>query len=296
MFFEHHLIERDNLRWHVVTSGPPDAPPVLLLHCWTGNWTLWEKTLEALDGKFRFIVPDHLGFGRSDKPRGDHYGIDKQAERSRFILNHFGCERACVMGHSMGGQIALTLAGMYPETVERLIVVDPAVTGKLHSLATAGLLWMAMVRWGMDGIVEALIRLVLRFPIVGLQLARVYFPRPAAHREAALYWEQQVIADGQLHSAAWAERSIVSWDVTPVLNRITAPTLAIWGVDDYCVPISECAVLERHISVFRALRLPAIGHFPMIEAWPAFSQEITAFLDLSSSVHCLSSTKAVESF
>ncbi len=278
MPIEHHQIERDGLHWHVVTSGPVDAPPVLLLHCWTGNWTLWEKTIEALSGRYRLIVPDHLGFGQSDKPSGDHYGIRLQAERSLHILKHFGYERARVMGHSMGGQIGLTLAGICPDAIERLIVVDPAVTGKLHPLAGPGLLWMMLVRRGMAGFVESLTRLALRFPVIGLQAMRMYFPHPAKQREAALYWAGQLIADGQLYSAAWAEHSIITGDVTPLLGKISAPTLAIWGIKDYCVPISECAVLGKHIRDFRALRIPAIGHFPMIEAWPAFKDEVTAFL------------------
>src|SRR5262245_32968485 len=240
MEVEPYTIERDTFHWHVVTAGPLDAPAVLLLHCWTGNWTLWERTIDALSGKYRLIAPDHLGFGQSDKPSGDHYGIEQQAERSLFILSHFGYERACVIGHSMGGQIALTLAGMCPDVVERLIVVDPAVTGKLHPLATPGLIWMRLVRSGMPWVLEGVTRLALRFPAVGLQLMRVYFAEPAKHREAALYWMRQVIADGQVRSAAWAQRSIVTWDVTSLLPNITAPTLAIWGVEDYCVSIQEC--------------------------------------------------------
>jgi pimeloyl-ACP methyl ester carboxylesterase len=275
---EHHILERDNLHWHVVTSGPLDAPPVLLLHCWAGNWTLWEKTMQNFDGQFRFIAPDHLGFGQSDKPRGDHYQIDKQAERARHILNYFGYERACVVGHSMGGQIALTFAGAYPDAVERLVVVDPAVTGKFHVVARPGMLWMALVRWGMAGVVETLARLALRFPDFGIHLMRMYFPHPSQQREAAIYWGRQIIADGQLHSAAWAEYSIASWDVTPLLVNITAPTLAMWGEKDYCISIREGDVLAQHIRSFRAVRIPDVGHFPMIEAWDQYSQTVGDFL------------------
>jgi pimeloyl-ACP methyl ester carboxylesterase len=127
MKVEHHSIQRNGLHWHVVTTGPPDAFPILLLYSWTGNWTLWQTTLERLSDKFRCIAPDQLGFGRSDKPRGNHYQIALQAERARFILESFGCTHAHVIGHSMGGKIALTFAALYPEKVMRLVVVDPSV-------------------------------------------------------------------------------------------------------------------------------------------------------------------------
>jgi pimeloyl-ACP methyl ester carboxylesterase len=278
MNLKHHTVERNGYHWHIVTSGSDSAPPVLLLHCWAGNWELWKRTLEYFGDRYHFIVPDHLGFGQSDKPRGDHYGIDKQAERSWFILKHFGYERAQVMGHSMGGQIALTLAGTYPEAVERLIVVDPAVTGKLHPLSQMGIIWLIPVRFGIAAPVVGAIKLLLRFPSLGLPLMTVYFPRPHKQREAAIYWGGQIIADGQIYSSAWAQKAVLQWDVTPLLGKITAPTLAIWGEQDYCVSIRECDVLAKHISDFQAMRLPRIGHFPMIEAWDSYIQAVEGFL------------------
>jgi pimeloyl-ACP methyl ester carboxylesterase len=281
MEIEHHTIIRGDHHWHVVTSGSPAAPALLLLHCWTGNWKLWENLIPLLGTKFYVIAPDHLGFGQSDKPKGDHYAIDQQAERARFILRQFGVERASVMGHSMGGQIALTFAGMYPETVERLIVVDPAVTGKMHLIARLGSQWLNLVRWGIPFPVDVAVRLAVRFPRLGLPFATMYFPRPNQQREAALYWMNQLIADDQLSSAAFAEHSISTWDVTPRLAKITAPTLAIWGTADYCIPMSECLVLETHIQNFRTTKIPEIGHFPMIEAWPTFKDEVVNFLGAS---------------
>jgi pimeloyl-ACP methyl ester carboxylesterase len=275
---EHHIVKRDGFHWHVATSGPQDAPPVLLLHCWSGNWTLWQKTMEQLEGQYRFIAPDHLGFGQSDKPLGDHYRIDQQATRSLNLLRHFGYERACVMGHSMGGQIALTLAGMYPEAVERLIVVDPAVTGKLHPFTKSATPSMALVRRGVPLPLAWSIKLASIFPALGLQLARAYLARPHEQPEAALYWLQQLITDGQLQSSAWAEKAIVEWNVTPLLGSISAPTLAIWGELDLNIPVSECDVLAKNIRDFKAVRLPRIGHFPMIEAWDTYIGEVEVFL------------------
>lgn len=278
MKVEHHSLQRNGLNWHVVTAGPPDAPPLLLLHCWAGNWAMWQTTLERLSGKFRCIAPDQLGFGRSDKPRGNHYQIARQTERARFILEYFGYARAHILGHSMGGQIALTLAAQYPEMVMRLIVVDPVVTKRLHPLAYPLMLYTALARQGIEFPYKWTHKLGSRFPSLGIQLMRFLFPHPSQQREAALYWAGQMEADGQLNSCAWAAKAIKEWDVTPLLKNISAPTLAIWGTKDWLVPVSQCNILEQKIANCRTVRIPETGHFPMIEAFEMYIKEIERFL------------------
>lgn len=278
MDIEHHGLEMDGLHWHLVISGPKDAQPVLLLHCWSGNWKLWEKTLQRLDGKFRFIALDHLGFGQSDKPRGDHYGILEQAKRTKAIMAKLGYERFHLMGHSMGGHIALTLSATYPEAVSRLIVVDPAVDGgHLHPASYMLAPFMAAVRRGIEFPWRWCDALIKALPWLGLQFFRVYFPDPFKQREAALYWAGQVVADGQLNACAWAHHAISVWDVTPLLKNISAPTLAIWGVKDWCVQLAQCDILEREIPDCRSVRIPDVGHFPMVEAFDEYVAAVENF-------------------
>lgn len=234
--------------------------------------------MERLSSKFRCIAPDHLGFGRSDKPRGNHYQIDRQAERARFILEHFGYARAHILGHSMGGQIALTLAAQYPEMVMRLIVVDPVVTRRLHLLAYPLMLYPTLARRGIEFPYLWTNKLGHRYPSLGIQLMRVLFPHPNRQREAALYWLGQMGADGQLNSSAWAAKAIIDWDVRPLLKNITAPTLAIWGRKDWLVPVRQCAILEHELANRRTVRIPNVGHFPMIEAFEVYIKEIEKFL------------------
>lgn len=278
MKIEHHLLHRNGLNWHVVTTGPAKAPPVFLLHCWTGNWTMWQTTMERLSGKYRCIAPDQLGFGRSDKPQGNQYRIAWQTERARFILKYFGCARAHILGHSMGGQVALTLAAQYPEMVMRLIVMDPVVTKHLHLLAYPLMLYPTLARRGIEFPYRWIYTLGSRFPQLGIQLLRALFPHPNQQREAALYWLGQMGADGQLNSSAWAAKAIVEWNVKPLLKNITAPTLAIWGMKDRLVPVRQCTILEQEIANCRTIRIPDVGHFPMIEAFGTYIREIDRFL------------------
>ena len=269
---------KDGYTLHVVTSGPESAPPLLMLHCWAGNWTEWERTMRYFDGKFRFIVPDQLGFGGSQKPVGDYYQIDKQAYRAYQILRHFGYEQALVMGHSMGGMIALTLAGMYPEAVDKLVVVAPAVTGRIHPISKLFTPILALGRMNITQPLELAVHLGQRFMILGALITEALFADPHNYWDEACYGVYQIVADGQKYSSVWAEKAINEWDTTPLLAHITAPTLAIWGQLDFTIPVGECDVLQRHIPNFDAVRLPDIGHFPMIE-WETYIATIADFLD-----------------
>lgn len=262
---------------HVVTSGSESAPPLLMLHCWTGNWTQWQPTMQHLDRQFRFIVPDQFGFGASPKPAGEHYQIDVQAERARQIVRDLGYDKVSIIGHSMGGMIGLTFAGMFPDMVDKLIVVDPAVTGKTHPLTSSLAKFLNLGRMGFVQPLELTIELGQRFPVLGAMLMKVFFAHPHKFPEAVQYWGNQAVADGQVYASVWAEKAITQWDTRPLFG-ITAKTLAIWGELDFTIPISECDVLDAHIANFEALRIPDIGHFPMIEAWEVYSQTISDFL------------------
>jgi pimeloyl-ACP methyl ester carboxylesterase len=120
--------------------------------------------------------------------------------------------------------------------------------------------------------------LVRAMPWLGLHFFRVYFPDPFKQREAALYWAGQVAADGQLNASAWAHKAIALWDVTPLLKKISAPTLAIWGVKDWCAPLAQCEILEREIQACHSVRIPGVGHFPMIEAFEDYATALENFL------------------
>lgn len=278
MTIQSHTVRHGGYNLHVVTAGSESAPPFLLLHCWNGNWSQWETTIQHLGDRFHFIVPDHLGFGRSDKPAGDFYQITHQAERTYYLLRHFGYDRAIVMGHSMGGMIGLTLAGMMPSAVEKLIVVAPAVTGKLHPFAKIATLVYPIVRQNIAFPIEAGVALSQTFPFLRDMVIRMFISSPENFIEQADYWTNQLIADGQVFSSAWAEKAITEGDTTPLLGDIRAPTLAIWGAMDFTVPVQECEVLEAHIRNFEAHIIPHVGHLPMIEAWDVYIQQVEAFL------------------
>lgn len=99
---------------------------ILLLHGKNFNGAYWKTTIESLTKQgFRVIVPDQIGFGKSDKPENFQFTFQQLAQNTKQILDELGVQKTAVLGHSMGGMVATRFTLMYPETVEKLILENP---------------------------------------------------------------------------------------------------------------------------------------------------------------------------
>jgi pimeloyl-ACP methyl ester carboxylesterase len=110
----------------VVRAGPPDGPPVVLLHGFPEFWYAWKDVMAQLaKAGFRVIVPDQRGYGDSDKPAGvDAYRIDRLGDDVANLIGALGYENAGVVGHDWGGGVAWNVAIRHPERVRKLAVID----------------------------------------------------------------------------------------------------------------------------------------------------------------------------
>lgn len=109
----------------VAPTGAPNGRAVLLLHGKNFFGAYWEGTAKALAAAgFRVVVPDQLGFGKSSKP-DLHYTFELLASTTKHLLEALKVERVVVVGHSMGGMLAVRFALMYPESIDRLVLENP---------------------------------------------------------------------------------------------------------------------------------------------------------------------------
>src|SRR5215218_1526415 len=116
------------------------GPALLLLHGITNSSETWEHVAPLLAERFTVIAPDLLGHGLSDTPRGD-YSLGAHASGARDVLTALGIERATVVGHSLGGGIAMQFAYQFPERCERLVLVSSGGLGReVHLLLRAAAL------------------------------------------------------------------------------------------------------------------------------------------------------------
>src|SRR3954471_23109587 len=105
-----------------------DAPPLLLLHGIGNSAQTWAGVIDQLAAEHTVLAPDLLGHGSSDKPRGD-YSIAGYANGMRDLLSVLDLEQVTVVGHSLGGGIALQFAYQFPERCERLVLVGSGGLG-----------------------------------------------------------------------------------------------------------------------------------------------------------------------
>lgn len=99
---------------------------VVLLHGKNFNGAYWYQTISLLRAEgFRVVVPDQIGFGRSTLPAHYQFSLDQLAANTRALLDHLEIDRARVMGHSMGGMLAVQFALQYPEFTDQLLLLNP---------------------------------------------------------------------------------------------------------------------------------------------------------------------------
>jgi pimeloyl-ACP methyl ester carboxylesterase len=120
----------------VVVKGPRNAPPIVLIHCFSCAINWWDRMMPRLDRSHRVIAVDLLGHGGSEKPTSG-YTIPDQADLVAQALGRLGVSHAEVVGHSLGGSVAVGLAERSPELVERVVIVDTPPT---HHEASLGLI------------------------------------------------------------------------------------------------------------------------------------------------------------
>lgn len=110
----------------VAPTGEPNGRTALLLHGKNFCAATWENTIAALArAGYRVIAPDQVGFCKSSKPDGHQYALAGLAHDTRALLASLGIERSVVVGHSMGGMLAIRYALMHPDAVEHLALVGP---------------------------------------------------------------------------------------------------------------------------------------------------------------------------
>ncbi len=130
--WQHVFIETNGIRLHVVLAGSPGGRPAVLLHGFPEFWFGWRHQIPALAAAgFRVIVPDQRGYNLSEKPRGIHaYRMQALLGDVIGVLDHFGYEKAALVGHDWGAAVAWSTAAAFPQRLECLGILNvphPAV-------------------------------------------------------------------------------------------------------------------------------------------------------------------------
>ncbi|WP_420151475.1 alpha/beta fold hydrolase [Spirosoma sp.] len=233
----HTFVETNGLRLHVVQAGPSDGQLVILLHGFPEFWYGWRHQIDTL-AKTGFCVwaPDQRGYNLSDKPSGiAAYGLDTLAADVVGLIDAAGRQKAVIVGHDWGAAVAWWTAVLYPERIERLIVLNvphPMVMQRfarrdMGQMLRSWYIGFFQLPW----VPEALSHLGnWSMPVQTLRSTS----RPGTFTDADL----------QQYRTAWSQpgafTAMVNWYRAALQKpparqpsiRVTVPTLLIWGVRD----------------------------------------------------------------
>ncbi len=252
---------------HYLEAG--SGPTVILLHGLGGNATNWFLNTSVLAQKFRVIVPDQIGFGRSAKPFLN-YRVGTYVDFLDAFYKELKIERASLVGNSMGGWIAAAYALAHPERVERLVLVDaagfaPPVDFDINRLS----LLNPSTREGIK------------------QLASlVFYNKQLFTSDAAIdLMLTQRIAAGDGYTIQSLNQSIARRE-DMLDNRLAAikhPTLLIWGREDGLTPLAEFGErFKKEIPHSQLIVFGECGHVPQVEKAADFNAAVMKFLSTPS--------------
>lgn len=261
-----------------------DGPAILLIHGIGDNSTTWGTVQPKLAQRFTVIAPDLLGHGKSDKPRAD-YSVAAYANGMRDLLSVLDIDRVTVVGHSLGGGVAMQFAYQFPQFVDRLILVAAGGVTKDVNIA----LRVASLPMGSEAL--ALLRLPLVLPtlqcagrVAGTVLGTTKMGRDLAEM-------MRILADlpEPTASSAFARtlRAVVDWrgQVVTMLDRCylteSVPVQLIWGSHDSVIPVSHARLAHAAMPGSRLEVFEGSGHFPFHDDPDRFVETVERFIDSS---------------
>ena len=230
-----------------------------------GSSQTWRSVIRPLSRKYRVIAPDLLGHGMSAKPRSD-YSLGAFAVLLRDLLDELGVARATVVGHSLGGGVAMQFVYQHPDYCERLVLIGsgglgPDVGWTLRLLSAPG--------------AELIMPIIAPQPVLTAgEKVRSWFAKMGIEspRGGEIWNAYSSFSDAETRQAFLRTlRSVVDYrgQAVSALNRLNVradiPIMAIWGERDAIIPVQHAyAALEARPDA-RLEVMAGVGHFPQVE-------------------------------
>jgi len=254
--FGSRSIEVSGDPWHYLEGGPASAETLVLLHGFGGDKDNWPLYARALNRDYRVIIPDLPGFGQSIRRPDADYRIRAQTARLQAFIRAMGIDRFHIAGNSMGGCLALDYALIYPRQVRTVALLNNAgVHGRTKSeLELAVERGESPLTVATADEFEKLLTFVAHKPfrLPGI-VKRVYCEDAITHRRFL----------DRVFESLFEELQLRPW--TDELERLTAPTLIIWGRHDRLIDVSCTEVMQARIPNNHCVVFEDVGHVPMLE-------------------------------
>ena len=245
--------------------------PVVLIHGYPFNRSLWNEQIAALSESCRVIAPDLRGFGESDSS-DEPSTMNRMAQDIAALLDHLGIPRATMGSLSMGGYVTFAFYKQFPSRVRALILADTrAQADTEEGKQTRAQQAEKALAEGMAGIADAM-------------LPKLLTPETVSKRPEIVKRVRDMMLKTKPDGAAAALRGMAERDdQTSLLSKITVPTLILVGAEDAITPVADSETMNQKIAGSRLVVLENAGHVSNLERTEKFNEALLDFLSESSS-------------
>jgi len=280
--WSHGSVRVEGVRIHYVRAG--QGAPVVLLHGWPQTWYMWRKVIPGLAKCHLVIAPDLRGVGDSETPLAG-YDRGRVAADVRGLLKHLGVDRSAVVGHDIGGNVALRYALDYPEATTRLMILDVVPYTRLFTNLNATVavrLWHFffhaqpdLPEWFVGDRVADYLRYVFH--------SRVFDPTSFGEAEIATYARAYgrpgALRGGFEHyRTCFGESMRQDLDDLEAGRRVAAPVRVLWGDAGPYRDVNALDLWRPFAPAATGVAIPECGHYLPEERPEAVLAEMEAFL------------------
>jgi len=263
-------INLDGKPTHYIKTG--DGPPLLLIHGFFGHALVWRLNIQALSEHFTVYAPDLWGLGYSTREPLD-YGWKLYSRQIKLFVNAMGIEKCCIGGLSMGGGIAIQFTNDYPEMVEKLFFVDPAVFPQKKTIK--------------DG--------VFAWPVVGPFLLNL--PNDKLRKKVMgdkFYSDVKLITEEGYKATTWHHKIKGTTEVLRTILKSgfigqlepgveelaekSIPALITWGAKDMACTVKNAPKMQSLLKGSELEIFENAGHLPNVEEPDRFNARVIDFL------------------
>ena len=264
---EYVELEGNWIRYNVIGGGPP----VLLVHGWLSSSSIWSQLAPRLAQRFTVYTLDLTGFGESDKPLSG-YGVRNGSRLLYAFCAYFGLTRTSVIGHDLGGAMAVKLAADHPDVVGRLVIVaTPADDDQIQlptPLRLATLPFLGPIFYTLGRLAHPVRRLWMR-PFVA---------DPQDLTEEVIEDAGKSTPAAASQTLSISRREIARGRLVRQARIIKIPLLLVAGEEDQIVDPQAVGEWAHSVDQAEVCLLDECGHLPMIERTAEFNAQVLAFL------------------
>jgi pimeloyl-ACP methyl ester carboxylesterase len=244
------------------------GPPVVLLHGYPLNRSMWQPQVAALRDSYRVVTPDLRGLGETDATPS--VTMEDLARDVAELLDELKIARAVIGGLSMGGYVTLAFARLFPERVRALVLADTKAANDTDELRAAREQQARlMLEQGMTAMADGFLPRLLA--------ARAFTEQPEVVEQV-----RAMMLSTKPTGAAAAQRAMAARrNHLDFLPSVKAPALIIVGSEDALTPPADAAAMHAALPNSRLVALPGAGHLANLESPAEFNQAVREFLESS---------------